>query len=85
MFLLLTLNIFYTFFKLSIVDFERVNVFWLCFQANIERSFTNGIVDINISLNHLKPMFHFYTPWSGIIEMEFRLKWVNGGYTHLNT
>ena len=28
-FLLLTLNIFYTFFSVSIVDFEQVNVSWV--------------------------------------------------------
>ena len=39
MFLLLTLNIFHTFFNVAIVDFEQVNVSWVILQ-NI-RIFSN--------------------------------------------
>ena len=31
-FLLLTLNVFHTFFSVSIVDFEQVSICWVCYE-----------------------------------------------------
>ena len=65
--LLLTLNMFHTFFCF-IVDFEHVNVSWFCFQ-NIERWNVRSIVQ-NIHMSKL-----YSSTWSKFRTSSWKSRW----------